>query len=49
MRFNDFRNRSINDRDAFWTEQAALVDWQKPFNRVCNHDKPPFTHWFEGD
>ncbi len=48
MRFNDFRNRSINDRDAFWTEQAALVDWQKPFNRVCNHDKPPFTHWFEG-
>ncbi len=48
MRFNDFRNLSIDDRDAFWTEQAGLVDWHKPFDRVCNHDNPPFAHWFEG-
>jgi propionyl-CoA synthetase len=46
--YAEFYRRSIDDRDAFWTEQAALVDWKKPFDRVCNHDNPPFAHWFEG-
>ena len=43
-----FYERSINEPDAFWAEQAQLIDWQQPFKRVCNYDKPPFTHWFEG-
>ncbi|MDO9132784.1 propionate--CoA ligase [Hydrogenophaga sp.] len=46
--YAEFYRRSIEDRDAFWTEQAALVDWKKPFDRVCNHDNPPFARWFEG-
>ncbi|MCW5652151.1 propionate--CoA ligase [Hydrogenophaga sp.] len=46
--YAEFYRRSIEDRDAFWTEQAALVDWRQPFSRVCNHDNPPFTRWFEG-
>ena len=46
--YADFHRRSIEDRDAFWAEQAQLVDWHKPFDRVCNHDNPPFAHWFEG-
>ncbi|QHE76353.1 propionate--CoA ligase [Hydrogenophaga sp. PBL-H3] len=46
--YADFYRRSIEDRDAFWTEQATLVDWKKPFDRVCNHDNPPFARWFEG-
>ena len=25
--YAEFYRRSIEDRDAFWTEQAALVDW----------------------
>ena len=40
--------RSIDEPDAFWTEQAKLIDWQRPFTRVCNNDNPPFAHWFEG-
>jgi propionyl-CoA synthetase len=48
MRFNVFCNRANEDRDGFWTEQAALVDWQQPFQRVCNYDNPPFARWFEG-
>ncbi len=44
----EFHRRSIEDRDAFWAEQARLVDWKKPFERVCNHDNPPFARWFEG-
>jgi propionyl-CoA synthetase len=40
--------RSIRDRDAFWTEQAAHIDWVKPFRKVCDFSKPPFAKWFVG-
>jgi propionyl-CoA synthetase len=43
-----FHERSINDRDAFWGEQAQHIEWKKPFERVCNYDNPPFARWFEG-
>ena len=46
--YADFHRRSITDRDAFWTEQAALIDWQTPFERVCDYDNPPFARWFVG-
>jgi propionyl-CoA synthetase len=48
VNYADFYRRSIDDRDAFWAEQAALIDWQQPFSRVCEHDKPPFVNWFVG-
>jgi propionyl-CoA synthetase len=48
MNYADFYRWSIDQPDAFWTEQAKLIDWFKPFDRVCNYDKPPFAHWFEG-
>ena len=46
--YADFYRQSIDHPDAFWTDQAKLIDWQQPFKRVCNYDKPPFVHWFEG-
>ncbi|MDP3795816.1 MAG: propionate--CoA ligase [Polaromonas sp.] len=46
--YKAFYQRSIGQPDAFWAEQAQLIDWHKPFNRVCNYDKPPFVHWYEG-
>ena len=46
--YADFYRQSINEPDAFWAEQTKLIDWQRPFTRVCNYDKPPFAHWFEG-
>ena len=46
--YADFHKRSIQDRDAFWTEQAALIDWHKPFDQVCDYSKPPFATWFKG-
>jgi propionyl-CoA synthetase len=46
--YADFYRQSIDQPDAFWAEQARLIDWQQPFTRVCNYDKPPFVHWFEG-
>ncbi|CAG1019446.1 propionyl-CoA synthetase [Burkholderiaceae bacterium] len=47
-RYADFHRRSITERDAFWSEQAALIDWQKPFEEVCAYSKPPFADWFVG-
>ncbi|UUZ76238.1 propionate--CoA ligase [Polaromonas sp. P1(28)-13] len=46
--YADFYRQSIDQPDTFWTEQAQLIDWHKPFDRVCNYDNPPFVHWFEG-
>jgi propionyl-CoA synthetase len=46
--YADFHQRSLTDRDAFWAEQAALVDWKTPFTQVCDYSNPPFAKWFVG-
>ena len=46
--YANFYKQSIDQPDAFWTEQARLIDWFTPFTRVCNNDNPPFAKWFEG-
>ena len=46
--YADFHRRSIEDRDAFWAEQAALIDWKQQPQQICNYDKPPFAKWFVG-
>ena len=46
--YADVHQRSITEREAYWAEQAALIDWQTPPQRICNDDNPPFTRWFEG-
>lgn len=46
--YADFHRRSLEDRDAFWTEQAALIDWKTPFTQVCDYSRPPFAKWFVG-
>ena len=46
--YAEFHRRSLEDRDAFWSEQAALIDWHTPFTQVCDYSKPPFANWFVG-
>jgi propionyl-CoA synthetase len=46
--YAEFYRRSIEDRDAFWAEQAAYIDWQSPPQTICDHSQPPFTRWFVG-
>jgi propionyl-CoA synthetase len=48
MRYADFHRRSIEEPDAFWAEQARLIDWKTPPQRICDNDNPPFTRWFSG-
>jgi propionyl-CoA synthetase len=47
-RYAEFYRRSIEDRDAFWAEQAKLIDWQQPPQTICDDSRPPFTRWFVG-
>ena len=47
-RYADFHAHSLRDPDGFWAEQAELLDWHRPFDRVCDNDNPPFTRWFAG-
>ena len=46
--YADFHQRSLSDRDAFWSEQAALIDWKTPYTQVCDYSNPPFARWFVG-
>jgi len=39
---------SLAQPDAFWAEQARRIEWQRPFDRVCDTSNPPFAQWFPG-
>ncbi len=40
--------RATADREGFWAEQAARLDWAEPWDRVLDWDNPPFAKWFVG-
>lgn len=46
--FADFHQRSIDPttRDAFWLEQARMVDWHTAPQQGCDYSNPPFARWF---
>lgn len=46
--FTDFHQRSIDPttRDAFWLEQARMVDWHTAPQQGCDYSNPPFARWF---
>jgi propionyl-CoA synthetase len=46
--YKEFHRRSIEQPDAFWGEQAQLIDWHKPPQKVFDYSKPPFVKWFVG-
>jgi len=48
MNLKSFHQRSLDEREAFWAEQAALIDWETPFERVLDDSRLPFTRWFVG-
>ena len=46
--YRDFHRRSLEDREGFWREQAQLIHWEKPFQKVLDYSRPPFSRWFVG-
>ncbi len=46
--YQEFHARSIRDPEGFWGEQARLIDWHRPYDKVLEVTKPPFRNWFAG-
>jgi len=46
--YSETHHRSLHNRDAFWRERAALIDWEPPFTQVLDYSRPPFARWFVG-
>ena len=46
--YREFHRRSLEEREQFWAEEARLVHWQRPFERVLDYSRPPFARWFVG-
>lgn len=47
-RYEEFHRQSIDAPEAFWAEQARLIDWQSPPQRILDASQPPFARWFVG-
>lgn len=39
---------SLADSERYWAEAALSIDWDVPFARVLDVDRPPFARWFVG-
>ena len=46
--YADLYRQSLDHRDAFWADQARLIDWHTPPEQVCDYSNPPFARWFVG-
>jgi len=48
--YQEMYQRSINDSDAFWAEQAnAFLDWDKSWDKVCEYNlREAEAAWFIG-
>lgn len=38
--------RSLEDREGFWAEQAKLIDWQTAPQTILDYSRPPFARWY---
>ncbi|MBC3919541.1 propionate--CoA ligase [Undibacterium sp. CY18W] len=48
MTYAAFYQESIQDPQGFWSKEAQLIDWHKPYEQVLDYSKPPFAKWFVG-
>ncbi len=48
MNYETFHRQSIEDPEGFWGEQAKLISWNKPPQKVMDYSNPPFCKWFVG-
>jgi propionyl-CoA synthetase len=48
VNYADFYRRSIEDPEGFWSEQAQLIHWHRPYTQVLRAERAPFVDWFVG-
>ena len=46
--YEELHQRSIDDPESWWSEQASNLKWQKPWDTVLDWSGAPFAKWFEG-
>ncbi|HEX4879703.1 MAG TPA: AMP-binding protein, partial [Limnobacter sp.] len=46
--YQDYYDESIRNPKGFWARQAELIDWHKPFEKVLDDSRPPFSAWYVG-
>ena len=42
----EFHERSINDREKFWSELSSKIYWKENPKIICDTSNSPFTKWF---
>ncbi|MBV8408193.1 MAG: propionyl-CoA synthetase [Alphaproteobacteria bacterium] len=47
-KYRAVHRRSLEDPEGFWAEQAAPIDWSKPWDKVLDASQAPFYRWFAG-
>jgi propionyl-CoA synthetase len=48
MSYDTLWRRSVDEPETFWSEQARLIHWETPPQRILDQDNPPFRRWFVG-
>ena len=46
--FDDVYRRSLEQREEFWAEAAAAIDWVEPWKLVLDDSQAPMYRWFSG-
>ncbi|XP_076167653.1 acyl-CoA synthetase short-chain family member 3, mitochondrial [Ptiloglossa arizonensis] len=46
--YDEAHRDSLENPEKFWGEVAQCVDWSKPWTKVLDNSRPPFTKWFIG-
>jgi len=47
-RFDEVYRRSLEEREAFWADAAAAIDWVEPWTQVLDESQAPSYRWFGG-
>ena len=46
--YESLHQQAVENPDAWWSEQANALTWQKPWDTVLDWSNPPFAEWFVG-
>ncbi|XP_065349369.1 acyl-CoA synthetase short-chain family member 3, mitochondrial [Cloeon dipterum] len=46
--YKEVMRRSLQEPEKFWAQVASEIYWNKPWDKVLDNSKVPFTHWFSG-
>ena len=48
MDYREFHRRTLTEPEAYWAEQAELIDWKDKPKQILDRSRLPFTRWFVG-